>query len=149
MTLLELLLAFALLALLVVATTSWTTMAARFGTKIEGSLARESSAESFLRFVHDSIITGDFGGDEESDEQPRVSINHADGSLAIRTRTRGAECVIRFAHDAREKRLTANEQVLLDGLTDAEWTIDDEQRTLTIRLVLHDDSTATRRLALP
>lgn len=148
MTLLEVLLALALLASLVVATTSWTTMAATFGTRLDSALDHEASAEAFLRLVHDSIAAGDIEHDDDADEQPRIFIDEAEGALVVHTRSEGEECSFRFTHDSQRNELALNEEGLLDDVVAATWLINEEQHVLTIEIVI-GDRTFERRYVLP
>jgi len=156
MTLLEVLLALTLLASLVVATTSWTTMAATLGSRLEATLEQESSAQAFLRLIHDDIAAGDLVAKEESGKS-RVRIDEADGSLVIEARTQGRAVERRFTFDENESVISLREQQpgspirrsAVCAARDAVWMIDDELGALMVTLTLKDGTVVSRRYVLP
>jgi prepilin-type N-terminal cleavage/methylation domain-containing protein len=157
LTLLEVLLALALLASLVVGLSSWTTLAARFAAGTEHALQQESAAEALLRLVHDELMVGDFVG-ERDDERPRAAVDASDGALVVRSRAGGGEVQRRFAFNETTSSITLHteppqqgerEQVVLTDVADASWSIDQEARTLTVALTMSGGDVYKRRVALP
>jgi len=157
MTLLEVLLALALLASLVIASTSWTTLAATIGTRLERTLNTEASAEALLRLIHDAIAGGDSTQDSES-EAPRVRIDEASGALLIDARADGLATEIRLEFDASRSVVAmhsgwrnerAPRDVILCAAKDATWVIDVELQELFVTLTLEDESVHSRRYVLP
>ena len=60
MTLVELLIAIALLASMMTAVLSWTRLSMVASGEVAGSFLWESAADAVLTVIHDDVVTGDF-----------------------------------------------------------------------------------------
>jgi hypothetical protein len=131
MTLIETLLALALLGIVVAAATSWTTGAAR-ASSAAAELARwEMAARETLRLIADDLACGDFDGREE-----RVRI---DGPrLIVQTRDEAGPAAHTYSLEDATLMLSRAESrvasVLLDEVDDFTLTLDEETRVLTVTL---------------
>lgn len=158
MTLLEVLLALVLLATLVVATTSWTTLAATVAAHIDQTLARDASAEALLRLIHDELVVGDFTENKSEKDQPRILIDETDGSLVLHSRALSRITENRFGFDLVHQTVSMSEhipgirsrqRVLVSDVANASWILDDDTQSLDVTLTMSSGQVFSRRYALP
>ncbi len=85
LTMVELLVALALLSAITLGVSSWVSATARASTTVAEPVRWASAAEAALERIHDDVMVGDFDESDESAENRRVQV---DGDiLRIRTRS--------------------------------------------------------------
>ncbi len=85
LTMVELLVALALLSAIMLGVSSWVGATARASTSVAEPVRWTSAAEAALQRIHDDVVAGDF---DESDEPPENRRVQVDGDiLRIRTRS--------------------------------------------------------------
>jgi len=159
LTMVEMLLALALLAFILSAAASWTRMAGRLSAAIE-PFRLESAAHNALQMIEDDLVSGDF-------QQPRPGqiiepkIRIIDGSLTVRTRSaNGAMVIHRFVFDRATSEFSLIEQPLLPPGVDrkrlllaqvksVEAGISQSGAELDLTIALDTGIVATRRFHLP
>jgi len=125
MTMVELLLALALLSGLMLACVSWTTAASRALATEGGRASWRAAAERAVELVDETLAVEDAGLRARGDRGPRVAL----GDMSIDVRTRAAVMADRPAVAAAMRlRLT-------DGVLRADW-LDAEGRVLASRPLL-------------
>lgn len=162
LTMIETLLAIALLTLIVSAAASWTAMAGRLATISAAPARQETLLDAVCALIQRDLLTGDFeveGRRGAPPPTPRVQVN--DGVLEIRGR---ANAIHRYHLDRTTRVLQRTDsgtpRVLLHGVDEFIVTLDDDNRTLDVAIEMRDESidaaqakpatrTATRRFNLP
>lgn len=155
LTMVELLLALALLAGLMVAVASWTQIAGLSGSELARPMRWRVAAEAVLQLIHDDLVTGDFA-DEEAASSPRVRV--ADDALSIDSREASIGPVVcQYVLDTYSGRLLRrlpgsghrSDRVLIDEVTRFACEIDEEQTELHIEIASRDGDAVSRRYLLP
>jgi prepilin-type N-terminal cleavage/methylation domain-containing protein len=166
LTMLELLISLALLALMLGVVMTWTRTAANASVLIQPARLRHA-AQAVFDLIQQDLLVGDFPTESQRQRsqgpsgQDRIEI--ADGAL-LRVRTRGCTPAsggavtheYRFDPQRRELSLVgidhqghrAEPRLLVDGID--QWTcdLDDEHFTLTITIITADGVEHTRRFKL-
>ena len=152
LTMLELLVAVGLLSALLLATASWTRVAARSSTSTAEPMRWRVAAEAVLSLIHDDLATGDFAnvGRRGRNQAPRVEVTY--GTLRINTRSVAPGDVIgsvtnRYTLDSFSGELQLDQRtrlgrrsarLLLDGVSKWKCELDEEKDILTISIVSND-----------
>lgn len=89
LTMVELLVALALLSAITLGVGSWVGATARASTSVVEPVRWASAAEAALQRIHDDVMVGDFDERDESPENRRV---HVDGDI-LRIRTRSSSII--------------------------------------------------------
>jgi hypothetical protein len=155
MTMIEMLVALALLGAITAAIVSWIQVTIHAGARYAEPARWSAAADAVLQRIHDDIVTGDFGGDAR---EPQVSVN--DGALSILTRPMMADSAPgptlhrytfdRVAGALRMESFTGGRPTgqrdvrpLLGRVTEWNCTIGEEHTTLTVAIT--SDARARRR----
>jgi prepilin-type N-terminal cleavage/methylation domain-containing protein len=164
LTMIEMLLAVALLSAVVAAAASWIAVAGRLGTSAAKPQRQRLSMEAAFALIAEDLVTGDFDPPERpSSEPPRVRVQP--GVLEIDTRA-GTTCAYRLDHvthrlerierSASQRSTGAGaSRPLLENVGEFTCALDDEKRTLEVTLAIagvQDDAPAElmrRRYRLP
>jgi len=153
MTMIETLLALALLGAITLAASSWLGSVGRFGPNaIEPARQRVVAEAAFAR-IADSLQTGDFKPsslNQQSPQPPRVRIEA--GELRIDTR-HGTTMIYRFDRPTRQllvqiKPSSAARPLLFQSVRDFACSIDDKHQILDVRIELDNGASADQRLVL-
>ncbi len=160
----ELLLALSLLTAILLATASWTQVAARASADTTYPVRWRAAAEAVLQLIHDDLVTGDFTDTQRGrrDQNARVAV--VDGALRIRTRAVGhtvdvtGRAIHRYAFDAFSGQLRLDQRTvtgtryarpLLDHVQEWQCVIDEEQKLLTVTITFSEESVIERSYILP
>ncbi len=157
LTMIELLLALSLLAVVMLAVASWTQVTAQASATAAGPVHWRAAAEAMLQLIHDDLATGDFGP-----EVRQTPVAVIDGVLEIHTRAGASSDLVgpvthryRLDASAREMKLeqrTASGRrrthLLLDRVDQWKCAIDDERETLTVTIASREGSSVTRSYVL-
>lgn len=164
LTMVETLVALALLSALLMALAAWTQVTARATTEQEAPLRWLAGAEAVLALIEDDLACGDFPRKprrREEQREPRVTA--AEGSLTIRTRTSdpgaapGPSTHV-YRHERSESRLDVQQtdaqrqnsvRPLLDGVAAWQCVVNEKEKTVEVTIVGEDAATLTRRWSLP
>lgn len=147
LTMIETLLAIALLTLVVGAAASWTAMAGRLALTTITPARETGGVEAVFRLIHTDLVSGDFELAEKArpgtKPPPRVSVQV--GVLEIRTR---AVTIRRYRFDRANHRLEREstgetKRVLLYAVHDFFVKIDEEAGVLDVAITNDDDSAST------
>ena len=158
LTMVELLLALSLLAVLMVAVASWTRIAAQASAKAAQPTRWRTAAERTLELIQADLLIGDF---EDDPRTPRIEV--ASGQLKIRTRQVSADgfggsVTHRYVfntpdHELRlEERASGGRQhsrLLLNDVSDWQCMIEEEEQILSVTITARDGREHARRYALP
>ena len=158
MTLLEVMLAMALLSAIVGVTASWMQIAGAAVTQTSEPARLVSAARAVLELIADDVHVGDFAKptSNNNEEEPR-RVEVSEGALIIKTRTPGSGPVEhQFSFDESAKRLLlkevssagARERVLVVGVESASWQLDTERLQLTVQLVIDAQQSLSRRYSI-
>lgn len=104
MTLIELLVSLALLAVISVTAASWMTMMLRTQSTTSADVAWDRSASAVLDLIERDLFVVDRLDVGGRGNTPRVEV--ADGDLRIRTRDHGSVGVVEYSFDQREQQVT-------------------------------------------
>lgn len=158
MTLIELLLALALLGVLMGVGVSWITTSSGLAREQSDRLRWERSANALLQAIHDDLATGEFNLARDN-APPTRRLQAQSGELAIRTRERGEEIrrIYRFdastgelrtwtvAADTRVSPSTpSGAAIVLAGLRSFEAELDDLYTTLDVQIAGPENSGISR-----
>lgn len=160
LTMLELLVAVSLLAVLMLGVASWIQVTARAGASDHQPARWRAAAHTVLQLIHDDLVTGDLGA-----AQRRTPVEIVDRVLVVRTRVRAPDDIAgpiahRYKLDTSsnilqlEQRLSNGRRAtrpLLDDVGEWHCSIDDQQTTLTVSIAPRgrDGQAITRRYELP
>lgn len=145
LTMIETLLAIALLTLVVSVAAAWSAIAGRLGTTITKPAQEEAAADAVFRLIQNDLVTGDFGvekrtGSEPHPPPPRVRV--LDGALELRTR---AGVIHRYKFDRNESVLQRespdeSSRTLLRDVREMRLSIDETAGMLDIALEIRSGS---------
>ena len=141
LTMIELLLALSLLAVLMVAVASWIQVTVRAGASMAEPARWRGAAQTVFQLIHDDLVTGDLG---TAARQKHVEI--IDRVLVVHTRARVSDdftgpIAHRYKLDAPSHRLQLEQRLangrratrhLLNDVGEWQCSIDDDQNTLTV-----------------
>ena len=155
MTMVEVLIALAVLSALMAVMASWTKIACTLGVTTGRSSEMRRSVETVFRCLREDLLVGDFRTRDGTDE-PRVV---ADGhTLLIMTRTpvRGST-ERRYEYEPHAGRLVVEEsgpdtmgrRGIATGITGFECAIDETQSWLAVSIASADGRAHTQRYRLP
>lgn len=139
LTMIETLLAIALLTLVVSAAATWTAMAGRLATAAAKPAQEQAAVDAVFRLIQNDLVTGDFDverrtGSEAHPLVPRVRA--VDGVLELRTR---AGAVHRYQFDRNDRVLRRESsqsgvRTLLRDVTDMRLSIDEIAGVLDVAI---------------
>ena len=153
LTMIELLMALGLLAVLMVAVASWTQIAARASARAAQPTRWLTAAEATLELIGIDLLIGDF---EPNPRRPRVVVG--DHRLQIRTRRSSSDdshgsVTHRYVFNAADHELRvekrAVDRILLDRVDGWRCTIDDQEQVLTVTSTARHGNRVTRSYLLP
>jgi len=160
LTMLELLVAVSLLAMLMLGVASWIQVTARAGARGADPGRWRGAAQAVLQLIHDDLVTGDLGAAER--EKP---VEIVDRVLVVRTRVRVSDDTVgpiahRYKFDTSSNTLKLEQRLangrrttrpLLDDVGEWKCSIDDQRTALTVTIVRRDSDTGAveRRYQLP
>lgn len=147
LTLFELVVSLSLLSAVMVVCLSWVQFAARSSTQVAEPLRWRLAAEQLLSRLEEDALTGDFA--EQGDTRGRARVFAKDGSLVIRTRSRGeprgsTQHAYRLGDDRQltlqvdpldRRAQTLPARALLTDVARFTFAIDDTSRRLEIQIV--------------
>ena len=167
MTILELMLALALLGVLCSLLTSWLVTVSRLSAEQGPRIEWRSAAARVLDGIADDLTCADFEmADRRSKSLPRVEILEP-SRLRIRTRSTPTQSPeqpgpavheFRFDRNGETVSVTINStgrsmspevRHLVSGVADWRVELDEEQRTLSVTIVSHQGETLARRFTWP
>ncbi len=160
LTMVELLVALALLSAIMLGVGSWVGATARASTSVAEPLRWTSAAEAALQRIHDDVMVGDFEDSDQSDqsqEDERVAVD--DDILRIRTRSSwisdvSGVVIHEYAFDRRTNELqlvqrnnvgTEHRYLLVDQVSLWSAQLDEETGVLVVIIVSTDGVTRGRR----
>ncbi len=164
LTMLELLLALSLLSAIMLATASWTQVAARASADAIYPVRWRAAAEAVLQLIHDDLVTGDFTDTQRGRRNQNARVEVVDGAIRIRTRAVGNTgdvtglAIHRYAFDAFSGQLQLDQRTvtgerytrpLLDHVQEWQCVIDEEQNLLTVTITSSEESVIARSYILP
>lgn len=147
LTMIEMLLALVLLALMVVAATGWTTISGRLGAAAIEPLRQEAAVERTFSLIQDDLVSGDFtppSADAARDPKSRARVRINDGSLEIDTRV-GNSRIYRFdratlridcVERSRDHQVTRR---IMCNVADFQCSIDEPQEWFEVTIALGSD----------
>ena len=153
LTMIELLMALSLLAVLMVAVASWTQIAARASARAAQPTRWQTVAEATLELIGTDLLVGDF---EPNPRRPRVVVY--DQRLEIRTRQGSSgdnhgSVTHRYIFNPPDHELRLEERavhrILLDRVDDWRCTVDEEEQVLTVTIIARHGYQVTRSYLLP
>ena len=160
LTMLELLVAVSLLAMLMLGVASWIQVTARAGAAGSEPGRWRGAAQAVLQLIHDDLVTGDLGA--AGREKP---VEIVDRVLVVRTRVRVSDDAVgpiahRYKFDTSSNTLKLEQRLangrrttrpLLDDVGEWKCSIDDQRTTLTVTIARRDSDTGAveRRYQLP
>lgn len=161
LTMVETLVALALLSALLMAVASWTQVTARATTAHEAPLRWRAGADAVLALIEDDLACGDFEKEKDRSRNPRVTA--AAGSLSIRTRTSDSgsppgPTTRVYRYERSERRLDVQQadaevqnavRPLLDAVADWQCVVNEKDGLVEVTIVAEDGATLTRRWSLP
>ena len=147
LTLFELVVSLSLLSAVMVVCLSWVQFAARSSVQVADPLRWRLAAEQLLSRLEEDVLTGDFA--RPGDTRSRARVFADDGSLIIRTRSRGAlrGSTLHAYRLGDDRRLTLKVEpldfraqrpavrALLTDVAQFTFTIDDTSRWLQVQIV--------------
>ncbi|MCH8166198.1 MAG: prepilin-type N-terminal cleavage/methylation domain-containing protein [Planctomycetes bacterium] len=164
LTMVELLLALSLLSAILLATASWTQVAARTTADSIYPVRWRAAAQAVLQLIHDDLVTGDFTDTQRGRRNQNARVAVVNGALRIRTRAIGHTgdvtglAIHRYAFDAYSGQLRLDQQTvtgtrytrpLLDQVQEWQCVIDEEQNLLTVTITSSEESVIARSYLLP
>ncbi len=164
LTMLELLLALSLLSAILLATASWTQVAARASADATYPVRWQAAAEAVFQLIHDDLVTGDFPDTQRGRSIQNARVAVVNGALRIRTRAVGhtgdvtGRAIHRYAFDALSRQLRLDQRTatggrssrpLLDRVQEWQCLVDEEQNLLTVTITSTEESVIARSYLLP
>ena len=157
LTMVELLVALALLSAIMLGVSSWVGAAARASTAVAEPVRWVSAAEAALQRIHDDVMVGDFDESNESPENRRVQVD--DDTLSIHTRGGWSDDIVgaathEYAFDRRSNELQVVQRVhagsehqylLVDQVGSWSAQLDEETGVLAVTITSTDGVMRGRR----